>query len=128
MKDRFKVRAWNNRTKEYVNEKGINTIYKGAYNATMLLGLFQYLKNDKQIQAIVKDFEFEQCTGLKDKYGNLIYEGDIVCDNEYHLEVKEQNGGFIVTNGAVDEMLYLDLKEYEIIGNIHEDPELLEVK
>lgn len=108
MEDRFRVRVWD--------------IYGKRY-------MYEYQSNPDYAEIIDDpNYIFEQCTGLKDKYGNLIYEGDIVCDNEYHLEVKEQNGGFIVTNGAVDEMLYLDLKEYEIIGTIHEDPELLEVK
>lgn len=67
----------------------------------------------------------QQCTGIKDKFGNLIYEGDIVReinitgrDEEYINEVKWVKGGFDIN---VDPDFSL-----EIIGNIYENKELLE--
>lgn len=74
----------------------------------------------------------EQYTGLKDKNGNKIYEGDIVhCENDYQGtdytgKVMFFNGGFCVWTGGFRNYVWDDMIP-EIIGNIHENPELLEV-
>lgn len=77
----------------------------------------------------------EQCTGLKDKNGKLIYEGDIVktewFDEKtiYQVVWDEKMACFYFDS---KDMLYLfdDLpaEVTEIIGNIDENPELLEVQ
>lgn len=80
-----------------------------------------------------------QCTGLKDKNGKLIFEGDILLfindDGEktpYKVFWSEEYAGYIiVTNDrAVDTMDCWDKyrKNFEVIGNIHDKPELLEVE
>lgn len=80
-----------------------------------------------------------QCTGLKDKNGKLIFEGDILLftndDGEktpYKVCWSEKYAGYtIITNdGATDTMDYWDkwIEYYEILGNIHDNPELLEVE
>lgn len=75
-------------------------------------------------------YDAMQSTGLKDKNGTEIYEGDIVkniydeiyvvkwFDAGFHLEEK-YNGGF-----DYFELHFGDNKE--VIGNIYENPELLE--
>ena len=83
-----------------------------------------------------------QCTGLKDKNGTLIYEADIVRfkDNitingsKTHISVIEHNEAFnafmyhaecmglYTVNKAQNEKFNV-----EVIGNIYENPELLEV-
>ena len=81
----------------------------------------------------------EQYTCLKDKNGKEIYEGDIVseefeydgkkaktiwqvrwCDDEYAFELHYARG-FEIDDCSLDAG-----ENYEIIGNIHENPELLE--
>jgi len=75
---------------------------------------------------------FEQFTGLLDKNGKDVYEGDIV--RTKHKYNKEVNVGLVYFENfqwfcAGDYMAYAE--EYcviEIIGNKHSTPELLEAK
>lgn len=69
-------------------------------------------------------------SGLKDMSGNELYEKDIV-RNSYGetFLVEWLDGGFILTeyyNGGYDHFIIVDSTEYEVIGNIYENPELLE--
>lgn len=78
---------------------------------------------------------FMQCTGLKDKNGKLIYEGDIIncfdcrpCSRSFPLVEKGiityKKAQFIV-NTKFTEYLFEDIEDIEIIGNIYENKELL---
>ena len=84
----------------------------------------------------------EQYTGLKDKNGKEIYEGDIVeedievgdddIDGEYRYQVvwdEETLCWSLSPNyGAIHKDLWETNLSREVIGNIHENPELLEDK
>ena len=85
--------------------------------------------------------ELMQSTGLKDKNGKEIFEGDIITNGEEVVDVKNHPtlGFYTVVNGV--ERFFgsnISIKDFEkdveefssvteIIGNIYENPELLEV-
>ena len=76
------------------------------------------------------DFELMQYTGLKDKNGREIYEGDVVTLNSemrHAAVVKFEDGAFKVVNRNVFEDLYgsYSSPRAEVIGNIYENPDLL---
>jgi len=79
--------------------------------------------------------ESEQYTGVKDRNGNEIYEGDICKDicingNEYApLSVIFDEGAFSLkySEDYIPPLCDIDLDHIEVIGNIYENPELMEV-
>lgn len=71
-----------------------------------------------------------QYTGLTDKNGKEIFEGDIVRDNNgqtYEMVfIEKYNCYYFVYKSSV--YAGIKPKDIEVIGNIHDNPELLEVE
>ncbi|EAC3105688.1 hypothetical protein AAV26_03845 [Listeria monocytogenes] len=74
------------------------------------------------------DVVLMQYTGLKDKNGKKIFEGDVGWDehNECYGVVKFEEGKFLYVWENIAEDLWEVADSIEIYGNIHENPELLE--
>jgi len=75
-------------------------------------------------------FKSQQYTNLKDKHKVCIYEGDIINnDSEHSSQViwKEREAMFGITNGKYELGSYIDDGDYEVIGNIYENKDLLKI-
>lgn len=79
------------------------------------------------------DVELMQSTGLHDKNGKEIFEGDIVkmakdvySDPTYYEIVRHRGGAYRLESNQHGCELWLRHTNCEVIGNIYENPELLE--
>ena len=101
--------------------EGMGLLFDGQPIACDECGSFAYLTPGRYI--------LMQYTGLKDKNGKEIYEGDVYFNSGWTGGCKgivvewDEGGGFsCFCDGEYGE----DPFEVEVIGNIHENPELLE--
>ncbi len=141
MQNRFKFRVWNKARQCFMTEKEIFICGNGEL----------VLIDEALSRTWVKDnpnYKVSFCTGLKDKNGKLIYEGDVVkfgefYDNEWNsfdigkvywggkfdypaFELQCSTVDFDMSNGL--SYIFGNGWDIEVIGNIYENSELLEVE
>ena len=136
MQDRFRYRVWD------------KTKNKWLHFDFSTYPTYQ----DRIWQALTDGETFYQCTGLKDKNGKLIFEGDIVSDKSNHIRVvvweqdsfkypalktsryfhrpisnqlEERKIGLRGKLTFQDAIGKCDKKHFEVIGNIYENAELI---
>lgn len=129
MEDKLRFRAW-----DKVNKKMYKVICLNCHRQEEIIvsGLYgtKYIKNIPW-----DNCDILQCTGLTDKNGKLIYEGDIVKDTMYkdgticdetYLKVVRDTCIFRFEPDMVFTDLFYHHHKVEVVGNIYENPELME--
>jgi len=125
----IKFRAW--------EEKGKDMIYSHRGNFVMELdGECSFVEWGHNYFKPMPDLILMQFTGLKDKDGKEIYEGDILFWKDKNDPESTSMFSIIFNEGCFcdddDEPLFEliskndILGDYEVIGNIYENPEILE--
>ena len=117
IKERLMFRVWDEYKKSYRDDYDIQK--DGQVTLCNMFNGFDIAKHPDR-------YVIEQCTGIRDKNGKLVFEGDVI---HYHIETN--NGEVIEENIAMnwypncmgfDAWQEADVIESdgEVIGNIHE--------
>lgn len=137
-----KFRAWIKTEKRMFFSDDILAIdYENEEIVTQQIYFENGLPDDRDIYCYNPDeIELMQSTGLKDKNGKEIFEGDIVrttrflgradeiggfyeYDKEFIGIVKQLEGSWVIDTGSDAVCLWTEIEENEIIGNIYENKE-----
>ena len=122
MNDRFKFRTWDKDNEEYTTDSHIILSSDGVV---------RYIEDSNWYEDVSEYCDVEFCTGVKDKNGELIYEGDIVALDEYGvyavIEWDSQSGHWNIITNENTIYTFDNLYGYELIveGDIHNDSILL---
>ena len=128
----LKFRVWSKKQKTYIYKHPFNSY--GYFYIDQYGILFSDYGNVVTPEVKQDDFVIEQFTGLRDKNDHTIYEGDIVSEHNGDLKgiVKQAGDGQWaiywdnIPDGYSVLLKHSDL--CEVVGNSHENPELLERK
>ena len=134
MQDRFNFRVWVKDSEEYIQDEAgechimhNGELICGDWVDDGYCGHYDYFNDDEVI--------IEFCIGLRDKNDKLIYDGDILQDSEQKILVKYDVNRHCFMFEYQDTRAYKPICDidvlsgnFEIIGNIHENADLLENK
>lgn len=143
MNREIKYRAWDNGNKYMVTSKqGIFTALRNSMNIVVQDN--GYYNNGDLLKPNKGKYTLMQYTGLHDKNGKEIYEGDIVLYQDWEMAYEGGGNDSFINKGIVEycednccfnvterqtvdiaDVLYKGNEDLEVIGNIYENPELL---
>lgn len=132
MNREIKFRAWDKLNRLMIRSFAISSETGSVWNVILPPGETW----EEKIITDDRSYELMQYTGLKDKNGKEIYEGDIVKNDGYFLikwslQVRWKVGlGWVFGEDWPCIPLYDvgNIQMIEVIGNIYENPELLSEK
>jgi uncharacterized phage protein (TIGR01671 family) len=141
MEDRYLFKAKSKRTGQWVEGFYFLMAYEGGEIpciGTDPLNANDYSEIHRYCYEEIESETLCQCTGLTDKNGKLISEGDIFLAGYWKWKCKvvwdSERAAFIgLTNDKEAEIVYVSMKDrqnlsaVEVIGNIFDNPELMEV-
>ena len=131
----MKFRVWNTLLKNYLPDDSVCILPNGdivLYNLAAMITAYR-----RPSDMLEGENTVEQFTGLEDKNGTEIYEGDIVKyeDNVGEVFYDSEQACFNVSGfyDGVQDYPTMAFSEsgnaiMEVVGNIHENPEFLEEK
>ena len=119
----IKFRVWDNERNAMFNSKSVDIdFFEGKIEITS-----DTIRYDEVYTDEIKDFELMQYVGCKDKNNKEIYEGDIVKTKEHIGQIIYSKGMFFIDVKGDFYLPIYNVSEFmEVIGNIYENPELLE--
>lgn len=145
MQDRFKFRHYNKLVKKmtYYDKPEMQVCLNNDFKSGLIFPMSEEYEDNAMYMG--KYTYYQQCTGLKDKNGKLIYEGDILTDGYHNMLVyyDQENCSFALQKRTNYSLKRFGKNGYErislrnlsensfknhqlkIIGNIYENPELL---
>ena len=121
-----KFRAWMKQYKKMDNDIGEMYFEDGE---------FKYIGDDVHYKRLPEHVILMQSTGLKDRNSVEIFEGDIVkmskdvySEPTYYEVVRHRGGAYRLESKQHGCELWLRHTDCEVVGNLYENPELLEDK
>lgn len=123
---KIRFRVWN-KTNEKYEDFNLYAIDEGG-DLYRLEGIGECV--DLSLADEDDDYIIEQSTGLYDKNGKEIYEGDLFMDDGEYYVIKQPSGYAVLYLCHIDDNYGDDLDHYffgemEVIGNVNENKELL---
>jgi uncharacterized phage protein (TIGR01671 family) len=127
----FKFRAWDRNRGRWINVGRFYDVTNSIQSTAYTSELYPTYEHDEMKLDVV----LMQYTGLKDKNGRDIYEGDILeipLFEPSRMQITFIEGAFCLADKSgeysadIHYIHHADREQAEVIGNIYEHPELLE--